>query len=320
MRKFIISLLFILPLSSTSLVGQCNFIGNSISTGSQEMQLQLYTPSFFFISPGEFNTYHWVITNTNGTPVATETRQYVDFASNFYLFDHTVPLTDSMVVDFTVTNSSTGVVCQVIDTVAWVVGTFVSIWTIVSNGTGILLPVNLSDFNASVKGNNIILNWQTSSEQNNEGFEVQKSKNGVSWEKIDFVPGKGNSTNIHNYSLIDKNPYNGINYYRLKQIDFDGKYVISDIVHALYKKSINYQLEIYPNPSAGSINIHLQNDNQEVVHISIVDILGRVIWEDTIQKETLSYAHQAEIKEAGMFFLVTSQNNQINTQKILVTD
>jgi len=89
------------------------------------------------------------------------------------------------------------------------------------------LPVELSNFKANRKEQSIQLLWETQSEINNQGFEIQRSTNNA-WHKIDFINGNGNSTHRNSYSSIDKSPIEGINYYRLKQLDFDGKFEYSE--------------------------------------------------------------------------------------------
>lgn len=99
-----------------------------------------------------------------------------------------------------------------------------------------VLPVELSYFKLQKIESGVSLSWQTASEKNNEGFEVQKSTNGKDFEIIDFVAGKGTTLETQNYSFIDTELENGLTYYRLKQLDSDGAFEYSDI------KSINVNL------------------------------------------------------------------------------
>jgi len=86
-----------------------------------------------------------------------------------------------------------------------------------------LLPVNLIEFKVAQKSSTAVLHWSTASEQNNKGFAVERSSDATNWKQIAFVAGKNNSSAVNNYSATDFAPSNGVNYYRLKQIDFDGK-------------------------------------------------------------------------------------------------
>ena len=84
------------------------------------------------------------------------------------------------------------------------------------------LPVTLVQFNAFREGDRVRLHWQTSTEQNNYGFYIQRSKDGKDWPSLGFVSGQGDSYRTVDYHFTDDNPNTGVNYYRLKQEDYDG--------------------------------------------------------------------------------------------------
>ena len=75
------------------------------------------------------------------------------------------------------------------------------------------LPVELVNFKANARDNRIVLEWETASEENNKGFEIQKSKDGVTWDMIEFVEGKGTTSVLNTYTSIDRFPTQGSNYY-----------------------------------------------------------------------------------------------------------
>lgn len=75
-----------------------------------------------------------------------------------------------------------------------------------------------------------LLVWQTIKEKDNEGFEIERSQDGIAWNSIGFVAGNGNTVETHDYEFLDDKPLKGINYYRLKQVSSDGKYEYSRIV------------------------------------------------------------------------------------------
>ena len=111
------------------------------------------------------------------------------------------------------------------------------------------LPVLLNFFTATRGNNNSVqLKWQTSSETNNDHFEVERSKDLSSWEVIANVKGAVNSNHIINYSATDANPFTGISYYRLKQVDIDGKSRYSGIQRiTINETTVNFH--VYPNPA-----------------------------------------------------------------------
>lgn len=136
------------------------------------------------------------------------------------------------------------------------------------------LPVKMLSFNVVPKGiNGTQLKWVTASEINNDFFVVERSEDGEQWVQIGQVDGNGNSTEINEYDFFDGTPFNGWNYYRLKQVDFNGAYEYSTVEVA---KSHQIQLiqEVYPNPSRGELNISSSTD---VINISLFDSMGRLI-------------------------------------------
>jgi hypothetical protein len=91
-----------------------------------------------------------------------------------------------------------------------------------------MLPIELISFDGYNKSSNNVLTWSTASENNNDYFTIEKSEDGVNWYVIDSVDGSGNSQSIINYNLVDNNYRQVINYYRLRQVDYDGKYELFD--------------------------------------------------------------------------------------------
>lgn len=92
------------------------------------------------------------------------------------------------------------------------------------------LPIELLYFKGSEQRSENILNWSTATEYNNERFTIEKSKDGIDWEPVAIVPGAGNSSNQRFYTASDHRVDKIINYYRLKQTDYDGKFDYSDII------------------------------------------------------------------------------------------
>jgi hypothetical protein len=102
-----------------------------------------------------------------------------------------------------------------------------------TNPSSSTLPVEFLGLSAIANNNCIQLDWSTASELNNSGFEVFRSIDGISFEKIAFIDGQGNSTNIQTYDYLDCNIQRGFRYYyQLKQLDFNGEFSYSDIVSA----------------------------------------------------------------------------------------
>jgi hypothetical protein len=131
----------------------------------------------------------------------------------------------------------------------------------------------------------VILNWRTETENNNFGFEIEKSISGSDFFKIGFVAGKGNSAQTEHYSFIDKNPGSGALFYRLKQIDRNGRFEYSSIVRIEMATPSTLELkQNYPNPfnpvtqivfklpSTGSLN-----EQKLFTNLAIFDVKGRKV-------------------------------------------
>jgi len=136
------------------------------------------------------------------------------------------------------------------------------------------LPINLTSFSSNISGNDVILDWQTASETNNDYFELQRSRNGYIWESIAEIKGSINSNIINNYSYLDKNPYDETSYYRLKQIDINGAFNYSFIISVNFSKEEQHQsIKAYPNPAINSITIDI--GKIIIQDIEILSIDGR---------------------------------------------
>lgn len=133
--------------------------------------------------------------------------------------------------------------------------------------TSSVLPVKLLNFNANVQGKQTMLTWATSSEVNNQGFEIQKSADGENFETIGFVKGAGNANQVKRYTFTDEN--NAHAYYRLKQVDFDGQFEYSNIVVVEQEEML---VALTPNPFTNAIEVSGSNS---ITNVEIVDVTGK---------------------------------------------
>lgn len=145
------------------------------------------------------------------------------------------------------------------------------------------LPVELTSFTASVQNETVNLKWETATEVNNYGFEIQRQNTEIrnqksEWKKIAFIQGCGNSNSPKEYSFEDKNLQAGKLQYRLKQIDFDGKFEYSNAVEVNFDAPVNLVLDQnYPNPFNPTTTIKYEIPKNSFVKLSIYDLLGREI-------------------------------------------
>lgn len=111
------------------------------------------------------------------------------------------------------------------------------------------LPVELLSFNASEDGRQALLQWRTATEVNNASFVIERSEDGLHFEALTSVPGAGTSNMVITYSTIDTDPKFGVNYYRLKQVNYDGTSSFSGVRTVEFSTS-DQAVSIYPNPIA----------------------------------------------------------------------
>ncbi len=168
--------------------------------------------------------------------------------------------------------------------------------TIIDNVT----PVELISFTVNLKDGNAILNWNTATELNNKGFEIQKNNNGK-WNIIGFVDGKGTTSNASGYNFIDKNLSNIKNLYRLKQVDFNGTYRYSGIVelnspNAVFSFELNQN---FPNPFNPATKISFEISDFGFVSLKVYDILGNEV-ANLINEEKPSGKYTVEFDAASL--------------------
>lgn len=116
-------------------------------------------------------------------------------------------------------------------------------------------PVELLSFDGELQGNNTLLTWVTATEQNNSGFNIQRSSDALIWENIGFVNGAGTTTEIQTYSFLDQRTNEGRNLYRLQQWDLDGQVNYSNVVELFVTKDLQAALKIYPVPASNTITV-----------------------------------------------------------------
>lgn len=143
------------------------------------------------------------------------------------------------------------------------------------------LPVKLLLFTAQNNNENVLIKWTTASEVNNRGFYVQRSINGKSFESLGFIKGAINSSNLQQYNYTDVKAFEftGMStlYYRLLQVDLNGKETPSNVLIVTREKSSSQLLTVYPNPFENDLNIKLSVEESSQIKIELFDSEGRPI-------------------------------------------
>lgn len=179
------------------------------------------------------------------------------------------------------------------------------------------LPIELLSFEVYPSNSKEVnIEWTTASEINNDYFQIEKSQDGVNWTFMKQIDGAGNSYSILNYKDLDANPYLGISYYRLKQVDFNGDYSYSPI------KSVNFEgieiINTYPNPSSDIINVTINSHSEINILITLTSVDGKLVYSNSLGLGEGFSTFPVSIRnlESGSYILkVQSENNLYYDQK-----
>ncbi|MEN9522035.1 MAG: hypothetical protein RL065_412, partial [Bacteroidota bacterium] len=192
------------------------------------------------------------------------------------------------------------------------------------NSQGNVLPVELTEFNAALKNNNAELKWITASERNCDKYEIERSTDGIIFEKAGEVKAAGNSNSLVNYNFTDKN-VNELNakviYYRLRQVDVDGTFAYSQIKSVSFNKSFTAMNidAVYPNPFIESIKVKIAMQLDANLTYQVVDSKGSVIISNTIAitkgESTLTISGLSELSQ-GIYLLRMTDGENTHTSVI----
>lgn len=192
------------------------------------------------------------------------------------------------------------------------------------NGT--TLPVELVNLTAyGVENEYINVDWITATEVNNQGFEIQRSSDGINFIKVGFIEGNGNSSEINNYRFEDYEVQKDIvYYYRLKQLDFDGQFEITDVVSASLKANDNFSVNVFPNPSKvkGELIVAISSSIDTKADVKVYDVIGQLLIFDkvTLSKGLNNYRLDNSTFAAGQYFVVVNMAEEQFSKNILVLD
>ena len=140
------------------------------------------------------------------------------------------------------------------------------------------LPVELIRFGALLQPAGVRVSWETATERNNAYFDVERSADGRAFEAVARVAGNGTSSQQHSYATLDPAPLGGVSFYRLRQVDTDGRTSFSPVVAV--ENTARNGATLYPNPATTEVNLRFAEALRGPVDIRVMDAAGRVVWQE----------------------------------------
>ncbi|NUN08926.1 MAG: T9SS type A sorting domain-containing protein [Ignavibacteriaceae bacterium] len=195
------------------------------------------------------------------------------------------------------------------------------------NPGGTPLPVELTSFTASVNDNNVVLNWETATEVNNYGFEIERVKSEElkvkNFTTLGFVPGAGNSNSPKSYSFADNDIENGTYLYRLKQLNTDGSFDYSNEISAVvsFIPDKFLLMQNYPNPFNGETIIKYQLPEDGFITIKLFNVLGNesgVIINEFKKAGPHTVIFRAGDLSSGVYYYRMSSGNISHTARMIL--
>ena len=182
------------------------------------------------------------------------------------------------------------------------------------------LSVNLLSFTGRNVNTKNILNWVTKNELNNDRFEVERSTDGSFFEAIGSVKGRGTTNLTSEYIFADDAPYNGANFYRLRQIDFDGKATYSKIILINVKSDRTAIVNVRPNPTTSQLYYSIYTPISTNGVATITDMLGRVVYTQSVSLLSgyTNMEFDAENLAAGSYMITLRNANGVSAHKQFV--
>ncbi|MEL6651693.1 MAG: T9SS type A sorting domain-containing protein [Bacteroidota bacterium] len=164
-------------------------------------------------------------------------------------------------------------------------------------------PVEWLYFNAeAVSSSAAELTWATATESNNDFFQIEKSVDGELFEVIARVQAVGNSATTQEYDYLDKDFVANKVFYRLKQVDVDGKFTYAEVVEVNFDPALNeLQFDLFPNPATTEVTLKALQSMEGTYRVSIVDATGRKVWEGVYKEDATSLVMPVQRFAEGIY-------------------
>lgn len=181
------------------------------------------------------------------------------------------------------------------------------------------LPIKLTSFVSKCEGKIPVLKWTTESEQNSDYFQIERSRDGFEWIEVSKVQAYGYSNTTKEYKFYDLNSGSFEGYYRLKQVDFDGKFEIFSPIYSNCIEVKGTEYDIFPNPTKDEFFIGIRSDINEKVNVSITDFSGKIIKETSVEIKKGYTLEKFDLSQypTGIYLITIISNNNKYIHKVI---
>jgi len=183
-----------------------------------------------------------------------------------------------------------------------------------------LLPISFTDFKVTRKNNTALLQWGTAFEQNNKGFSIERSADAVNWKQINFINGAVTASGARIYTATDLVPVNGVNYYRIKQVDFDGRTAYTSVQSLNFEGNTTLKLSLFPNPAKNKVTITLGTIESSTAHYSIVSANGKILKTGTFDKSLGNTVQTLDVSSLprGLYMINLTDGSKQQATKLML--
>lgn len=181
------------------------------------------------------------------------------------------------------------------------------------------LPVELVYFRGKLLLGGVVLEWQTASELNNDFFEIEVSTDAENYITIANIRGQGTTTALNDYEFVDRYPASGLNYYRLRQVDYNGDFEYSNIISVMNDAPAKLYYSAYPQPASTHLTLQLRAiDETSMMNLFIYNINGRIIKHITIDPKTKQLPVDISAFTNGLYLIRLNQAAQAFHGRLLI--
>jgi hypothetical protein len=180
------------------------------------------------------------------------------------------------------------------------------------------LPLDLLDFQVNTKDKSSQLSWQTASEVNTQGFDIERSVEGKTFEKVGYVKSSGTSKGTYNFT--DEVPLSGVNYYRLKMMNTDGSFTYSPVRSVVLAEGKTTNVSVVPNPAKEQVYVKLNVKEAKTITLVLVDITGKTLMSErkTLGSGFNELSLSLNNYPQGLYFLKIVDANTTETHRLVI--